>query len=260
MDVYPSEIISAIQSTLVAAGEFALAQPIPVPYQLKPDRSPFTQVELAMEEQIFSFLRTAFPKDQVVSEEHGTIGEYSRCQWFLDPIDGTKVYLTGLPTWGISLGMVEEGVPTLGFFYLPKSREVFWGGRGYGAFFNKTPLDPTRLPDPKDPLVFFGVPANFHRHYTVQFPRVRALGSTAIQMCYVATGASIGTLTRRVNLWDLAGALPILEQTGVQVEFFSGKPFNPADYLDGSRLPEELLVARAGQMELLRGLVKRIDQ
>lgn len=260
MTIFSKQTISAIRSILVEAGDFALAQPVPVPYQLKPDRSPFTQVELTMEEIIVSFLRMAFPGDQVVSEEHGTIGENSRCQWFLDPIDGTKVYLTGLPTWGISLGMVEDGTPVLGFVYLPKSRELFWGGRGYGAFFNNNPLDPTCDPALDDPLVFLGVPANFHKHFVVKFPRVRALGSTAIQMCFVATGASIGTLTRRVNLWDLAGALPILEQSGVQVEFLSGEPFLPVNYLDGSRLPEELLVARPAHLDIIRGYINRIER
>jgi fructose-1,6-bisphosphatase/inositol monophosphatase family enzyme len=259
MNQLSTELITRIKSILIEEGEFALNQPVPVPYQLKPDRSPYTRVELEMEDRIVSFLRKIYPDDQVISEEHGKIGGGSARQWFLDPIDGTKVYLAGLPTWGISLGLFEGGMPSLGFFYLPKSRDMFWGGRDFGAFFNDIQLDRKKIPAFDDPLVFLGVAANFHRHYTTSFPRLRALGSTAIQLCYVSSGVSIGALTRRVNLWDLAGVLPILAETGAQVEFLSGKLFSPEDYLDGSRLPEELLISKIENMEKLRGMIHRIN-
>ncbi len=253
-----AETLSAIQATLVQAGEIALAQPAGGEYQLKPDRTPFTRVELAMEELIGAFLQAIFPDHQLISEENGVGAGDSPHKWLLDPIDGTKMYLIGAPTWGISLGLVEYGIPTLGFFNMPRSRDLFWGGRGYGAFFNDAPLDPDYIPNPDDPLVFFGAPSSFHRRFEIRFPRVRVLGSTAVHLAYVASGASIGAITRRVNLWDLAGLLPVLEQSGVQVEFLSGKPFSPGDYLDGSRLPEELLVARPAQMDMLRGLISRL--
>jgi myo-inositol-1(or 4)-monophosphatase len=258
MKKYSDAIVQSIQSTLFTLGEYALSQSVSIGYQLKQDKTPFTQIEIAMEEKMISFLQTTFPGHQVISEEKGKIGAASSFQWFLDPIDGTKMYIAGAPTWGISLGLVESGNPVLGFFYLPKSRDLFWGGRGYGAFFNSRSLDPSYIPDHEDPLVFFGVPSTFHRRFAIEFPRVRAFGSTAIHMAYVASGASIGMLTRRVNLWDLAGMLPILEQTGVVVEYLSGKPFSPTDILDGSRLPEELLIARPMQLEMLRGMITRI--
>ncbi len=258
MPILSAEIISAIRSTLIRAGDLALAQPAGLEYQLKPDRTPITRVELAMEELIGSFLQATFPDHQMISEENGVGAGESAHKWLLDPIDGTKMYLIGAPTWGISLGLLDHGIPALGFFYMPRSRDLFWGGRGCGAFFNDVPLDPGSVPDPDDPLVFFGAPSSFHRRFQIRFPRVRVLGSTAVHLAYVASGASIGAITRRVNLWDLAGLLPVLEQCGVQVEFLSGKPFKPGDYLDGSRLPEELLVARPAQMDMLRGLISRL--
>jgi len=259
METFSEATLADIRSVLVRAGDLALQQPAPMGYQLKADRTPFTQVELAIEEMIISFLQTSFPGHQVISEENGVGAGTNQYQWFLDPIDGTKVYLIGGSTWGISLGLCVDGTPALGFFYLPKSRDLFWGGAGYGAFFNDAPIDTAYTPDPDDPLVFFGAPSNFHRRFEVRYPRIRIFGSTALHLAFVASGASIGALTRRVHLWDLAGLLPILEQIGVKVEFLSGKPFYPKDYLDGSQLPEELIVARPAQMELLRGLISRLD-
>jgi myo-inositol-1(or 4)-monophosphatase len=253
-------MILSIHAALKQAGELALTQPAAQSYQLKADRTPFTQVEMAMEDKICAFLRETFPAYQIISEENGVGSGESSHKWLLDPIDGTKMYLVGGSTWGISLGLLIHGKPALGFFYLPKSRDLFWGGEGYGAFFNDTPLDPAYIPDPENPLVFFGAPSSFHRRFEVRFPRIRILGSTALHLAFVASGASIGALTRRVYLWDLAGLLPVLEVTGVSVEFLSGKPFSPSDYLDGSRLPEELIVARASQMDLLRSLIRRLDR
>jgi len=257
METIPPNTLDAIKSIIIQAGEYAMQQPVHIAYQLKADRSPFTQVELMMEEMIISFLQTEFPDHQVISEEKGISAGDNRYRWFLDPIDGTKMYLIGAPTWGISLGLLVEGKPTLGFFYLTKSRDLFWGGPGYGAFWNEIPLNPNLSPEPDNPLVFFGVPSNFHRRYEISFPRVRVLGSTAIHLAYVASGVAIGALARRVHLWDLAGMLPVLSQTGVKVEFLSGDSFSPHDYLDGSQLPDALLVSRQAHMEMLRGMIKR---
>ncbi len=260
MPVFSIEIIQSIHAALQQAGDLALAQPTGQEYQLKADRTPFTQVEMAMEEQISAFLMKTFPDCQIISEESGIGSGDSPFKWLLDPIDGTKMYLTGGATWGISLGLFIHETPVLGFFYLPKSRDLFWGGDGYGAFFNQTPLHPSLTPDPNDPLVFFGAPSSFHRCFEVCFPRIRILGSTALHLAFVASGASIGALTRRVYLWDLAGLLPVLAQTGVQLEFFSGETFCPGDYLDGSRLPEELIAARPSQMSMLREMITRLPR
>lgn len=255
----PDEIHS-IQKALQQAGELALAQPAGQAYQLKADRTPFTRVETTIEVELSAFLNNHFPGSQIISEESGITGGESPYKWLLDPIDGTKMYLIGGATWGISLGLFIREKPVLGFFYLPKSRDLYWGGDDYGAYLNDSPLDPGILPDPDDPLVFLGAPSSFHRRFQVRFPRIRILGSTALPLAFVASGFSIGALTRRVYLWDLAGMLPILEQTGVQLEFFSGRSFSPGDYLDCSRLPEELLAARPSQMGLVRSMINRVDR
>ncbi|MRS02732.1 hypothetical protein EG832_05845, partial [bacterium] len=108
-----------------------------------------------------------------------------------------------------------------------------------------------------DPLAFIAIPANGHRHFDFDFPNLRSFGSTAAHCCYVAQGAAIGALLRRVNLWDLAGVLPILRYTGVQVEYYSGGPFTPDAYLTGARISEEILIARPSIMERLRMLIHR---
>jgi myo-inositol-1(or 4)-monophosphatase len=246
-----------IKAILRQAGEIALSRRDTAQIYIKPDRTPFTDVELDIEALILPFLKDRFPDDQILSEEGGSQGPARAGCWVLDPIDGTKMFLTGLPTWGISLGSLMNGQSGVGFFYVPATEDLYWGGTGYGAFLNDQPL-PTRSDRPlDDPLSFIAIPANAHRHFDFDFPHLRCFGSTAAHCCYVARGAAAGALLRKVNLWDIAGVLPILAQTGVRVEYFSGEAFSPEPYLSGGKIKEELLIARPELMQPIRDVIRR---
>lgn len=251
------ETVSTIQGIIREAGELALQRRSSAQVQLKTDRTPFTDIELEMERLIVGFLRQRFPESQIITEESGVHGLSAPWIWVLDPIDGTKVFLNGLPNWGISLGLLVEGKPTLGFFYMPVGRDFYWGGADFGAFLNA--IDLTAIPrlTIDDPLAFLAVSSNAHRRFEFDHPRVQAFGSTAAHLCYAAQGIAIGALTRRVHLWDVAGVLPILEQTGVQVEFFSQGRFAPESYLNDAKLPEELLAAHPQVMDRVRQGIRR---
>ncbi|HWR67204.1 MAG TPA: inositol monophosphatase [Bellilinea sp.] len=257
MSLISLSTINEIQQLLRQAGEKAMARRSTANVQFKPDRTPFTDVELAMEAEILPFLREEFPDYQILSEENGTQGPVKTSSWALDPIDGTKIYLLGLPTWGISLGSIVDGQPGVGFFYMPVTGDMYWGGAGYGAFHNDQRLPAVMNQDLTNPLTFIAIPANGPRYFDIDYANLRSLGSTAAHCCYVAQGAAVGALLRRVNLWDLAGVLPILAQTGVKVEFYSGGPFLPEPYLTGAKIKEEILVARPPIINQLRGLILR---
>jgi fructose-1,6-bisphosphatase/inositol monophosphatase family enzyme len=140
---------------------------------------------------------------------------------------------------------------------MPVTGDMYWGGAGYGAYHNDRPLPSELEQDLTDPLAFVAIPANGHSHFDFDYPNLRSFGSTAAHCCYVSQGAAVGALLRRVNLWDLAGVLPILTQTGVLAEYYSGGPFTPDHYLTGARISEEILIARPSIMEKLRDLIHR---
>jgi len=257
MSLISVSTINEIQLLLRKAGDKAMARRSTANVQFKPDRTPFTDVELDMEAEILPFLRENFPDYQILSEENGTEGPLKASAWALDPIDGTKIYLLGLPTWGISLGSIVDGQPGLGFFYMPVTGDMYWGGAGYGAYHNDHQLPAAINQDLADPLTFIAIPANGPLYFDIDYPNLRSLGSTAAHCCYVAQGIAAAALLRRVNLWDLAGVLPILAQTGVQVEFYSGGAFLPEPYLTGAKIKEEILVARPAIMNQLRSLIQR---
>lgn len=102
----------------------------------KPDRSPVTDADLAVEDAVRAVLATRRPGDAVLGEERGGPGGNDRAGrvWVLDPIDGTKNFLRGLPVWATLLALVENGTPVVGVVSAPALRRRWWAAAGSGAF------------------------------------------------------------------------------------------------------------------------------
>jgi histidinol-phosphatase len=114
----------------VSIGRF---RAIDLDVQTKPDRSPVTEADLAVERAIRDRLATARPGDGILGEEFGTEGEGSR-QWIIDPIDGTANFLRGVPVWGTLVSLAIDGVPVIGVASAPAMGRRWWGATGLGAW------------------------------------------------------------------------------------------------------------------------------
>jgi histidinol-phosphatase len=99
----------------------------------KPDRSPVTDADLAVEDAIRLMLGEERPGDAVVGEERGGATDVDRC-WLLDPIDGTKNFLRGVPAWASLIALVEHGMPVVGVISAPALRRRWWAAAGSGAY------------------------------------------------------------------------------------------------------------------------------
>src|SRR3989338_8445328 len=86
----------------------------PLRVELKADRSPVTIADRLIEERLRRALQRAFPGEAIIGEEFGSSAAHPRTFWTIDPIDGTRAFSRGLPSWGMLLSRVERGVPTLG--------------------------------------------------------------------------------------------------------------------------------------------------
>jgi myo-inositol-1(or 4)-monophosphatase len=93
---------------------------------------PVTEADRRIEAVIRQRLRDAFPGHRVVGEEHGAEGEGDAC-WYIDPIDGTRAFISGMPTWGILLGLVVAGRPQVGIMHQPFTGETWYAAPGVGA-------------------------------------------------------------------------------------------------------------------------------
>ncbi len=124
------KIVAAASTT--ARGFFRTA----VGVEFKADESPVTLADKTVELEIRAALMRAFPDHGIVGEEHGTIGADRADMWIVDPIDGTRSFISGSPLFGMLLGLVHRAVPQFGVISMPALDEVFVGVPGVSASLN----------------------------------------------------------------------------------------------------------------------------
>ena len=219
----------------------------------KADHTPVSEVDERIEALLAARVRSRFPEHRILAEEGNLGGEDGNFTWVLDPLDGTRAYASGLPIWGISVGVLQGDRPLAGAFYLPAVGELYTGHAG-GAFLNGRLLAPPRT-KLEDRTAFLAVPSNWHQLYDIDYSRLRSLGSAAAHLVYVARGAAVGALLRPVRLWDFAGVWPLLTSLGIELRYLSGAAVEIAPLLDGRPALEPILAARG---ELIAALLERI--
>lgn len=106
----------------------------------KDDRSPVTEVDRRCESLIRDRLMSVFPGDGFCGEETGRIAGTSGRQWIVDPLDGTRPYLRGIPTYSVLIALEDAGDPVVGIILHPAMSITCWASRGNGAFLNGKPI------------------------------------------------------------------------------------------------------------------------
>jgi len=109
----------------------------------KPDLSPVTDADQAVEEAIRRTLSRARSRDAVLGEEQGTTG-HSQRMWIVDPIDGTKNYVRGVPVWATLIALAVDGEVVLGVVSAPQLQRRWWASKGHGAWTGRSLLKATR--------------------------------------------------------------------------------------------------------------------
>ncbi|EAR24325.1 inositol monophosphatase [marine actinobacterium PHSC20C1] len=110
----------------------------------KPDRTPVTDADKAVERSIRAGIAAARPGDSILGEEYGEAGDSSR-QWIIDPIDGTSNFLRGVPIWGTLISLAVDGVPQVGVVSSPALGKRWWAATGHGAFAQAHGEEPQRI-------------------------------------------------------------------------------------------------------------------
>lgn len=110
----------------------------------KPDRTPVTDADKAVERSIRAGITSARPGDSILGEEYGEAGDSPR-QWIIDPIDGTSNFLRGVPIWGTLISLAVDGVPHIGVVSSPALGKRWWAATGHGAFAQAHDGEPQQL-------------------------------------------------------------------------------------------------------------------
>lgn len=193
----------------------------------KPDLTPVTDADEAVEAAVRDVLAAQRPADSIFGEEHGGTPALTGRQWVIDPIDGTKNFVRGVPLWASLIALVEDGVPTVGVVSAPALNRRWWAGRGLGAHtaFGTEParrLSVSQVSDLGSASLSFsdlatgweesGRRAQF-LNLLGEVWRMRAYGDF-YSYCLVAEGAVDVAVEPEVKLWDLAPLDILVREAG----------------------------------------------
>jgi histidinol-phosphatase len=180
--------------------------------ETKPDLTPVTEADRAVEAAIRTILARERPHDAVLGEEQGVSGGGTR-RWIVDPIDGTRNYSRGIPVWATLIALEERGELRLGVVSAPALGRRWWAERGAGAFANGDRIGVSGVGSIHDAVLCFALEQPLPR-IAQECWHVRGYGDFWAHML-VAEGAADGAIDAvGVKLWDLAAVQPIVEEAG----------------------------------------------
>lgn len=227
--------------------------------QRKADHSWVTEADVEVETMLRQRIAARHPEHGVMGEEQGVSAIEREFVWSVDPIDGTGAFVSGLPLWCVSIGLMREGVPYLGVVYLPILGDCYWADASGPAYRNEEPIHVATVgQDQIDSNDWIAVSSYAHRNFNITFPgKTRALSSVAADLCYVARGSALGALIGRANLWDIAAGAAILRAAGGLIRGLSGAELETPPLLDGRKLSEPVIAAAPSMIDTLRGYISR---
>lgn len=209
----------------------------------KADLTPVTEADRGAEKLIREAIQSQFPDHGILGEEFGETNAGAAIRWVLDPIDGTKAFVRGIPTFAVLIGVEVEGKPAVGAAYLPALDELITAAIGHGASINSRPARVSETADLQSSLLITGdVKSIYKQGKGAPYERLREVCGEAKTMpdafghLLVATGRAEIMLDPIVNRWDVAALLPILREAGGTLTTWTGN----ADYFK----PEALTTTR----------------
>ena len=223
----------------------------------KPDLTPVSDADRDVERAIRARLGAERPDDEVLGEEFGTTGSATR-RWIIDPIDGTKSFVRGAPSWATLIALEDEGRQVVGVVSAPALARRWWAARGTGAW--------TRSPSGLRPCRVSGVrqlPDAFLTYASLSGWDTRGLLGQMVELTrgvwrtraygdfwshmLVAEGAADASCEPEVSLWDLAALQPIVEEAGGRFSDLSGvsRPDGGSVVCTNGLLHDEILAALA---------------
>ena len=205
----------------------------------KSDRSPVTLADKEAEQLVRSMVAEQYPEDGILGEEFGSEPGSSVFEWIIDPIDGTKSFISGVPLYSTLVGLTCRGEPVLGVIAIPALGELAIGIRGQGTWYGqgtgsgKVNLAPARVSNVKDlaeGLFVVSQVDNFQRRNAQsayeELERksyiTRSWGD-GYGYLLVATGRAELMVDPVVNPWDVAAVAPVIVEAGGRFSSWAGE-------------------------------------
>lgn len=201
-----------------------------VTHELKSDGSPVTPADRAAEEIIRATISARFPDHAFLGEEYGETGD-SDLVWIIDPIDGTKNFMSGVPIFGTQIALMRKGELVLGVSNCPALGELCIGEKGVGASLNGQSIRVSAVSNIADCRITFGG-QNYFRRIGREAGMLRLIHATSRVRGYgdcwayhlIASGRFEANIEARIKIWDIAAAAAIAEAAGGRATDIDGNP------------------------------------
>lgn len=218
--------------------------------ETKADNSPVTIADRAAEEMLRKLMEKHTPGYGIIGEEFGSTSGQADRAWVVDPIDGTKAFIHGVPLFGTLLALLDGGRPVVGVISLPALGQVVHAGAGAGCFLDGQPCRVSTVTRIEDSLLLDGSATTMERlGYGPAWSSLR--GRAKLHRgwgdCYghmlVACGRAEAMVDPIVSIWDVAPMAVILPEAGGRFSAFSGIPSitENSGISSNGRIHEELL-------------------
>jgi len=194
-----------------------------------------SSVDLLVQEFLIDLITKKYPDHHILSEE--TVSSFTEdgYTWIIDPIDGTTHFLRGIPAFSVSIAVQHKNEVVMGAVYAPYDKSLYLAEKGKGSFHNQKPIGVSKIATLKESLVATSVYQSYKirgfeqsfSNVIKQIKNIRMLASSALDICYVASGKLDARIFANTEPWDHAAAALIVEEAGGKVTDWFGNKWSP---------------------------------
>ncbi|KKR62941.1 hypothetical protein A2643_01335 [Candidatus Nomurabacteria bacterium RIFCSPHIGHO2_01_FULL_39_220] len=202
--------------------------------EFKEDTSIVTLADRESEEVIKKIILNAFPTHSILGEEMGMAGQESDYVWHVDPVDGTRNFVNGIPIFAVSIALVYQDKVIIGVVYNPVARSLFYASKGKGAYLNNKRIFVSK--DDKDRAIITVSPGKLDVEKKLflelfhDLPNIirstRNLGCTALELSYIARGGIEANIQLGWSYtYDFAAGTLLVQEAGGTITMLDGSPW-----------------------------------
>ncbi len=248
--ITPALEVGAIRDWIAEAGNIALHYFGHAKTEWKDAYNPVTVADREIERMLTAQLRRAYPDHGILGEEYGADQLDRDYLWSIDPIDGTRAYIDGLPSWCVTIALLHHRVPVFGVVYIPLYDDWTYTDGDDVICNGEVITDRLRPRWDMDSFLMWRSDGNLR--YDLHFPRALSMSSSASHLAYTARGAAVATLSHDFYVWDVAAGVAFLLKQGGVVRKLDGQPL---DFAAGDLLKPVMGMYVAGHPDVVERLI-----
>jgi myo-inositol-1(or 4)-monophosphatase len=194
-----------------------------------------TKYDKEVDKLIIEEIKRHYPRHSLLTEENGLLQSNPEWLWIVDSLDGTGNFANFNPFFSVCLALMHRNELFLGAIYAPAIEEFYFAEKGQGAYLNGVKIQVSDVSDLNQSYIFYCEGGDKNRGRTGEllhkvYPRVtdiRKLGSAGLETAWIAAGKGEAYFSARIEPWDVAPGVLLVQEAGGKVSDFQGNPWQP---------------------------------